>query len=136
MHRREPPCLKSQPLLLPSVTIHGFSPPNMPWASVVCQTLRRQGNEPQLPLPRNGNGGAHTGLGADGSFPLSGPRGPTRGFLKSLGRGRQWGSLQQRGDGGGRAGAGLWAHRQRETAQNKHQREEPVSEEEMNQTAK
>ena len=41
----------------------------------------------------------------------------------------------RRGDGGGRAGGGLWAHRQRETARNKHQREEPVSEE-MNQTAK
>lgn len=41
----------------------------------------------------------------------------------------------RRGDGGGRAGGGLWAHRQREMARNKHQREEPVSEE-MNQTAK
>lgn len=78
-------------------------------------------------------------------FLCQGPEAPPAGSSKAWGeagsaqvcnqpfpRAAEW----RRGDGGGRAGGGLWAHRQRETAQNKHQREEPVSEEEMNQTAK
>ena len=83
VHGREPPCLKSQPLVLPSLIIHGFGPPNMPWASVTCQTLRRQGTEPQL-WPRGTAKVVCTrGWVAMAHFFCRGPKAPPAGSSKA-----------------------------------------------------